>query len=212
MMDKSPDLRPTGRSLVLRRHRGFSLIEVMMSVVLLAIGTAIALPSFRDQVEKRQITNGAEQIASFINAAQGEAMKGNREVWISWDRTSESEWCVGANEDSTCDCTQEDACKIRDREYVIDSSSAGNRDLLHSIAGGGDDGAYGFDPVRGLLLDTSDAPVFRLRSPSEDFRLSLTVNSTGRVQLCSDGEAYAVPGYEICRLPVAVDLPIAEAF
>mgnify|MGYP001812600350 FL=1 len=208
-MDKSPDVRPQGRPLILRRHRGFSLVELMMSIVLVAIGTAIALPSFRDQVEKRQVTNGAEQIASFINAAQGAAMKTNREVWVKWNRASADEWCVGANVDSPCDCTQDDACLIGGQEYVIDNSSAGNRELLHAITGGGDDDAYGFDPVRGLVLDLTDAPVFELRSNSDDYRLSLTVNSTGRVALCSESAEHAVPGYEIC--PSSGDIQVAEA-
>ncbi|MGD8681672.1 MAG: prepilin-type N-terminal cleavage/methylation domain-containing protein, partial [Lysobacterales bacterium] len=64
------------------RDRGFSLVELMMSVVLLAIGAALALPSYRDMVEKRQVTNAAEQIASFMNSAQGISMKRNRAVTV----------------------------------------------------------------------------------------------------------------------------------
>ena len=92
MMENAPGVRPTGRPLFIRRHRGFSLVEVMMSVVLLAIGTAIALPSFRHQVEKRQVTNGAEQLASFINLAQGAAMKSNRVVTVSWTHENANSW------------------------------------------------------------------------------------------------------------------------
>jgi prepilin-type N-terminal cleavage/methylation domain-containing protein len=53
------------------RHRGFTLVEIMMSLALMAIGIALAIPSYRDMVEKRQVTNGAEQLSSFINTAQG---------------------------------------------------------------------------------------------------------------------------------------------
>ena len=52
---------------------GFSIIEVMMSLVLLAITAALALPSYQEMVQKRQLTHGAEQIMAFVNTAQGEA-------------------------------------------------------------------------------------------------------------------------------------------
>jgi prepilin-type N-terminal cleavage/methylation domain-containing protein len=74
----SIDLPLSGYPRYVSRQRGFTLVEVMMSVVLMGIGMALALPSYRDMVEKRQITNGAEQLASFINTAQGVAMKTNR--------------------------------------------------------------------------------------------------------------------------------------
>ncbi len=45
-------------------HRGFSLVEVMLSVVLLAIGTVLAIPSYQGMVDKRQVPNVAEQVAS----------------------------------------------------------------------------------------------------------------------------------------------------
>jgi prepilin-type N-terminal cleavage/methylation domain-containing protein len=199
MNDKSLGARSKGKTLFISRHRGFSLVEVLMSIVLIAIGTALALPSYRDQVEKRQVTNGAEQIASFINAAQGAAMKTNREVWVSWTRNSANEWCIGANVTEACNCTQDNACQVGGQEFVIDNSSAGNRDLLQSISGGGIDNAYGFDPVRGLILDQTDAPVMQLSSNSDDFRLSISVNSTGRVTLCSTDSEHAVPGYDVCQ-------------
>ena len=214
-MDKSPGVRLKGRSLLIRRHCGFSLVEVMMSVVLLAIGTAIALPSFRDQVEKRQVTNGAEQIASFINSAQGAAMKTNREVWVSWSRAADNDWCIGANVDTTCECDQANSCVVNGQEYVIDNGSASDRDLFYAFSGGDGD-AYGLDPIRGLVIDSDrtviepgDYPEFKLRSNSDEFRLNLRVNSTGRVTLCSDDAAHAVPGYPVCQ--AIVDVQIVEA-
>ncbi len=190
-----------GRSRVVSRHRGFSLIEVMMSVVLLAIGAALALPSYRDMVEKRQVTNGAEQLASFINTAQGVAMKTNEIVTVSYARDDDDEWCVGAISGETpCDCTQTntaaaDYCQIGAQPFLIHQGHAGDRDLMHAMVG---DGAYAFDPVRGLFQDLDDALTLELRSQNEQFRLNLVVNSTGRVTLCSANAEHAVPGYQVC--------------
>lgn len=199
MIEKSVGGRPKGHTLFISRHRGFSLVELMMSIVLIAVGTALALPSYRDMVEKRQVTNGAEQLASFINSAQGVAMKTNDEVWISWSRTASNDWCIGANSETSCDCTQDNACQINGQDFVIDNASAGNRDLMHAIEGGGGDNAYAFDPIRGLMADVDDSLEIQLRSENEDFRLNLQVNNTGRVVLCSDNASHAVPGYEVCE-------------
>jgi type IV fimbrial biogenesis protein FimT len=200
--------RPTtrGHSLCLSRHRGFSILELMMSLVLVAIGTALALPSYRDMVEKRQVTNGAEQVASFINSAQGVAMKTNRIIKVSWDHEDDDEWCVGATivdavGDDPCDCTGNDdgapTCVIDGQDFVLNQSHAGNRDLMRDI-GSEDTGSYTFDPVRGFSPDLAGDLKFSMRSPGDDFRINLMVNQTGRVILCSGDSSRAVPGYMPC--------------
>ena len=213
MMEKSPGVRPLGKSLLPGRHSGFSLVELMMSVVLLAIGTAIALPSFQDQVEKRQITNGAEQLAAFVNTAQGFAMKTNQVITISWSFTDSNDWCIGAiDSESPCDCnvtswSSDSYCKIDGDTYKLDDSMATGRSLVHRVSGG--DGAYAIDPVRGLLTNLDDSLSMELRSRSGDFRLNLRVNNAGRVTLCSDGADYAIPGYDVCP---SSDIQVAEAY
>lgn len=183
------------------RHRGFSVIELLMSLLLVAIGAALALPSYRDMVEKRQVTNGAEQLASFINTAQGVAMKTNQVVTVSYSRSADNDWCVGAISGTTaCDCTQTnvaaaDYCQIATQPFILNNSHAGDLELMHAMNG---DGSYAFDPIRGLFMDLDDSLTVELRSPSEDFRLNLVVNSSGRVMLCSDGSEHAIPGYRTC--------------
>jgi prepilin-type N-terminal cleavage/methylation domain-containing protein len=213
MIRRTLSLGPTGHSLesplsgrphAVSRHSGFSLIEVMMSLVLMGIGMALALPSYRDMVEKRQVTNGAEQLASFINTVQGVAMKTNQVVTVSYSQTDADDWCVGAVSGATpCDCTVTDSteagfCQIASQPFVMNNEHAANRDLVHAVTG---DGAYAFDPIRGLFLDLDDSLTMELRSQNQDFRLNVVVNNTGRVSLCSSSSDHAVPGYAICNAP-----------
>ena len=201
MIRRTLSIRSTGNRPGNSRNRGFSLIEVLMSVVLLGIGMALAVPSYRDLVEKRQVTNGADQLASFVNTAQGIAMKTNQVVTVSYSRSDDDDWCVGAVTGTpACDCTQSnteamDYCQIAAQPFILNNGHAGDLELMHAMTG---DGSYAFDPVRGLLLDLDDSLTVELRSPNEDFRLNMVVNSSGRVMLCSDGSDHSVPGYETC--------------
>jgi Tfp pilus assembly protein FimT len=185
----------------------------MMSIVLLAIGMALALPSYRDMVEKRQVTNGAEQLASFINTAQGVAMKTNQVVTISYNDAGENDWCIGAVAGVTpCDCTQTntaatDYCQIATQPFVLNNGHTGNLELMHGMEGDGD---YAFDPFRGLFMNLNDSLTVALRSPSESFRLNLMVNNTGRVIVCSEDSNHAVPGYPTCPAQL-VEVTVQES-
>lgn len=201
MIRRTLSIRSMGNRPDIFRNRGFSIIEVLMSVVLLGIGMALAIPSYRDMVEKRQVTNGAEQLASFVNTAQGVAMKTNQVVTVSYSRSDEDDWCIGAVSGTTaCDCTQNDTgaadyCQIASQPFILNNGHAGDLELMHAMNG---DGSYAFDPVRGLLLDLDDSLTVELRSPSEDFRLNMMVNASGRVILCSDDSEHGIPGYAPC--------------
>ncbi len=185
----------------LSRQTGFTLIELMISVVLLAIGAALALPSYHEMVEKRQVTHGAEQIMAFVNSAQMEAMKQNRVVTVSYARTADNNWCFGATLGATaCDCNETspgetDFCAINSAPAVITNVNTGNLDLLKSITG---DGAYSFDPVRGILTNLNDSLAVDLSSNSQKYQLRLTVSNTGEAILCSKDSSHSVPGYSVC--------------
>ena len=108
-----------------------------MSVVLMGIGVALALPSYRDMVEKRQVTNAAEQLASFVNTAQGISMKRNRDVTIKYkyeDADSLVRWRATLDAECTClDPEAEDYCEIDSQAFVLDNSHTGSLELLHSM-------------------------------------------------------------------------------
>ncbi len=193
--------RPRGSFHTFRRHRGFTLVEVMMSVVLVAIGTALALPSYRDMVEKRQLTNRAEQLAAFANSAQTISSRTNQIVTVSYTRTADNDWCMGAVVSATaCNCNQtsptaSDYCEIDSQPFVMNESLSDGSDLIRWVAG---DGSYAFDPIRGLLVDPADALAMELVSNNGKFVLTLAVNNTGRVILCSHDTTTYIPGYDIC--------------
>jgi len=207
MIRRNLSIRSRVNSHTFRRHRGFTMVELMMSIVLVAIGTALALPNYREMVEKRQLTNSAEQLASFVNTAQGISTRTNQVVTVTFE--TGDDWCIGASVSETqCDCgddTSASYCKIEDQPFVLNESLLG-RDLVESISG---NGSYSYDPIRGLFTNRDDSLTMQLRSTNGEYRLNLMVNNSGRVILCSDSSSHAVPGYKLC--PTVSPMEVAEA-
>jgi type IV fimbrial biogenesis protein FimT len=78
------DPQNTGKGI--STHHGFTVIELMISLAVLAIITSLALPSYRNILEKRQVTSGAEQIGAFLSLAQLESVKRNQFVAVNYQK------------------------------------------------------------------------------------------------------------------------------
>jgi prepilin-type N-terminal cleavage/methylation domain-containing protein len=109
-------------------HKGFTVIELMVVIAVIAIITSYALPSYRTLIEKRQVTSGAEQLGGFLSAVQIEAVKRSENITVSYDA---DEWCVGiAVGTDACDCTDTDPATA---DCTIDSQvRIFNQDSLNS--------------------------------------------------------------------------------
>jgi type IV fimbrial biogenesis protein FimT len=183
------------------KFSGFTIVELMVSLVLLSITLTLALPSYREMVEKRQLTQGAEQVFAFLNSAQGIASRSNSVVTVSYSRTDEDDWCFGAVLGSAaCDCTETvsteaDFCEIDGGIIRLTNDHVGNTKIMESMVG---DGAYAYDPVRGLMVDLNDSLDVMMYSPSDSYQLRLIVSNTGHAVMCSKDADHDIPGYKVC--------------
>jgi type IV fimbrial biogenesis protein FimT len=62
------------------RNAGFSLVELMISVALLAILVGVAVPSFQSFLRNSQIRNAAESVLNGLQRARAEAVARNTNV------------------------------------------------------------------------------------------------------------------------------------
>lgn len=199
--------------------KGFTLIELMITLVIVAIGVALAVPTFENVTQKRNVTRGAEEIAAFLSLAQGEAIKRNETVAVSIERDSDGDtWCVGAMIQTAstdfCDC---ESTSTGDDDYCdFNPNGAGAPQLINQVGfnkfkmngsweGGtsDDDFQFYFDPVRGIKVNSSgviDGSTHRARLLSDNAKNSLQVeiSVTGRILVCNPDSTKKVPGFSDC--------------
>src|SRR5688500_20201981 len=77
------------------RTAGFSLVELMVTLAMLAILVALAAPAFSDFQERSAVRGATEQFVGLVAQARFEAAKRNRPVSVTVSRSGEL-WCRGA--------------------------------------------------------------------------------------------------------------------
>jgi type IV fimbrial biogenesis protein FimT len=84
-------------------RRGFTLVELLVTLALVAILLNVAAPSFVDFQRNAELTSRANTLLASLNAARGEAMKRNRSAMVSPldQKKWESGWIVYVDEDGS---------------------------------------------------------------------------------------------------------------
>lgn len=81
---------PTSSALL--RSRGFSLIELMVAITILAILLALAVPSFQDMIQRNRVRTAAADLSDSLNLARSEAIKRGSSTRLCID--DENAWTV----------------------------------------------------------------------------------------------------------------------
>lgn len=64
------------------KHRGFTLLELLIVLILVAIAATMAVPSFLDAIRRSEVRSAALQLASVINYARVEAIRQGEIAYI----------------------------------------------------------------------------------------------------------------------------------
>lgn len=161
---------------------GFTLIETMMALLVMAIIAVVAVPTFNTLIQNYRVSAAANEMYLFLSKARGEAIKRNMNVYVSF--ITGDDWCVGMNIGSGCTCSTSGSCDLS----VMRATSTGQATL--SIAGytGGNfyyEGVHGMASTAGNITFTNFS--------TTDY-VQLTVGRMGAVKMCATG----VGGYSAC--------------
>lgn len=164
----------------------------MLTIVILTILLAIAIPSFTNIAGKSRLKSAAERISTELQYARSRAIAQNSPVRVQL--TTGASWCVGLDDDlsNACDCANTPAaCTINGQQQVINAADFDLIEITGSTIGGND---LEFDNVRGLPDGGGDLTF----QNEEGQEVKLRLSQLGSVNLCSPSGTSNIPDYVVC--------------
>jgi len=153
---------------------GFTLIELMVAIVVLAIVASMAIPSFTEMMERRRLINATEAIYSDMQNARSEAIK--RSIQIV---TNIQNGCLTV------------ADKLVSPTFVLSNTCMA---AFPSISMVTSRSPIYFDRVRGITNPTGGGGTITLTS-SSGLVTKVVISGFGRVRACSPTK---IGGYPTC--------------
>jgi type IV fimbrial biogenesis protein FimT len=158
-------------------QQGLTLLELAIAMAVLAVLSALALPSFGGRIERARTQAAAEALAADLTEARFEAARRGLPVYVQ--ATPGSDWCWVVSTLPDCPCGQAQPCQLR-------SAAARQHrgvELMNGVS---------------LRLDPSGQPSaaqsLELRTRRND-RLRVELSPMGRARLCAvAGNWSRIPG------------------
>jgi len=181
---------------------GVTLIELMVTVAVLAIVMAIAVPSFGDIIDKSRLRGAVDDAISLISNARVEAVKADRDVRVRFGGAT-GNWCVGANAAvepaggnpvdpaAACDCTNPSQCQVGGQQLaVLQGAHSGVAVSTVNVD-------FTFSSKLGLISPLGSATA-TFTSPSTKYDMRMVVDALGHASACVPSGKPTISGVPSC--------------
>jgi prepilin-type N-terminal cleavage/methylation domain-containing protein len=186
-----------------RRGKGFTLIELMVTVAIIIILAACAFPSFEAQRQRAAMRGAADQMLNFWNQARMEALKRNAMVKVGFRQSnSGATFCMGPRSRPTPETPPPATAPapplqrhLRRGAVPGDNAEWRSVSLSGITLGGGstisDMEPVVIDPKRLFLAVPADDGTVTLSGPPgpRSYKINLSVDRFGRGYLCQSSSA-----------------------
>ena len=156
------------------RARGFTLIELMVALAVVAILATLAVPTYAEFTARQRLAAAAQQLTLELNQARQDAV--GRGVPMHVTLRGGPQWCFAVSAQPACDCGAPAPCAQRH------GGAGALRGVELSAAAA--TGSASFDPRSGRSLVSG--PLARLDAGS-GLAVRIDLQPSGRARACSEG-------------------------
>lgn len=160
--------------LMSRANKGFTLIELMVVIAVVAVLLTIAAPSYQKLIERNRLKEASQALKSDLQFARMEAIKRSEPVFFELTEGNNGAWLYGIG---TVACDYDQADQDQD-DYCDIKRVSGAKYPVVSLDTGGAPITIEFDFRRGTSADIG----FVLTTPH--YAAQVRVNNAGRVDVC----------------------------
>lgn len=175
----------------IKKSPGFTLIELMVAMSVLAIALGFAVSSFGAMLERQRLQGAAESLYDMLLVARSESINRYGNIYVSI--ATGAGWCHGIDDTAACNCGTANDCQVDGSAKV--TSSIDSKTITLSSA---TTTQFRYNYQRGMPETTTglglSASTFTFTSSAGE-TLSVELSPVGRLRLCTSG---TFRGYPAC--------------
>ncbi len=166
-----------------RTRRGFTLLEMMIGLAIVAVLASLALPSLSATIARQRLKAAAEMLSADLAEARHEAARRGLPLHLHFKTTAS--WCWATTTTSGCDCATAQQCTVKatraaDHPGVLLVDAADVR----------------FDPEGGGSANSAVIQGHALLQSARGEQLRVSLTRLGRAKVCAPGGE--LRGYPRC--------------
>ena len=152
---------------MMKRPRGLTLLELAMVLAVLAVLSALAVPSLAAHLERQRVQGAAEGLAADLIEARFEAARRGAPLYV--ETAAGADWCWSVATAPGCDCGQQQSCQVH---RVRAADHRGTR-LVQGLS-------VALQPI-----GAAQTPQAALLETGRGERLRVEVSALGRPRVCA---------------------------